>query len=128
MGRCQERSLKPEEQYDYFSALIRTIDAQRDNCGLIHAGYEKFITQVKTPFLDDLIYCDVYQLGHFGKSKLAQWAYYGKLTQSADLLQKVIDTTRSRIHCHLAQHHYDAVCRVPHSLSRPIQILDRLRK
>lgn len=81
---------------------------------------------MQDPYLDDLLYCDVYQLGHFGKSKLANLAFFAKQQQSKELMDRVGKLTKPQILSHIATHQYDAICYIPPSVMRKRQLLSHL--
>lgn len=124
---CLSRWLDPEVQFWYYKNHIDAINAMRDSCGFLHQGFTKFVQQMKYSYLADLLYFDTYQLAQFGKSTLASLAFFAKQSQSLSLLDRVAQKTQWQIRCHIVNNIYDAVCYVPHSLTRKHQLLPTLR-
>ncbi len=124
---CEQRSLDVKHQYKAFYEARKKITKYRDNCWLIDKWYIKFKKQVWDCQIDDLYYLDVYQLYHFGKSLLGNMAFYSKQSQSRNLISKLWNITKNQILCHIKNNNYDAICYIPPSLKRGVQILDELK-
>lgn len=126
--RRKERSLPIEATFKQYKQLIDYIQSQRDSSGLIDV-YMRFKKQFTTSYIDGLSLLDVYQVKQFGKSKLAQLAFYGKLDQQYNLIKQVIDMTKDRIYAYIKKNKIDGVCYAPPTLSRPKhQFMEELEK
>lgn len=126
--RCQQRQKDIHKSYKEFFALRSYIDSLKDDCWLLSQWYEKFLQQISIPSLTQLYYCDMYQLAQFGKSRLGWLAFYAKQSQTIPLAQHVIDITYWQVHCLIKREKYDAVCFVPRSLQRSVQLMRELRQ
>jgi len=125
---CDSRGLDVKKQFQKYKDSILKVNSLRDSCGIIHEGYQKFVSQVGESHIDDLLYFDIYQLWHFWKSALWSLAFYSKQSQSSNMIDILAKRVQSQLWCHLVNNQYDAVCFVPHSLKRSVQILDWLKK
>lgn len=124
---CQERSLDIVQQYKQYRHIVETIDSQRNELWLLNtlATLQKKGWII---YLDQLFVADTYILGQFWKSPLWSLAFYGKQTQNRDLSKRVIENIKQRIEKLIVQEAIDAVCFVPVSIKRYVQLMTILQQ
>jgi len=87
---------------------------------------KKFTQQLGESSLDDLFFCDVYQLQEFGRSSLGNLTFFAKQSQQKALMKKVIALTGGKARCLIDHMKIDAVCFVPWSVKREQQLMRAL--
>ncbi len=79
-------------------------------------GYNKI-------FLDKLYYLDFYAIERFGKTRLGTLLHFAKQGQNKFLMRLMMDEINKRIKDFVKLHKADAICFVPPTIRREIQIM-----
>lgn len=118
---CHDRKLniedmitKYEEQISYYKKFINNyyIDASKK---LDSFGVDKS--------LDKLVYLDFYSYPVFGRTKISNWLFYGKTLQQKDLMNRVIEQTKTKIFNFIIDQKVDSILFVPPSVPRKTQFM-----
>ncbi len=127
VSRCQSRNLDPNIQANQWLAYYKSIEKLRDKHWLLD-GYGKFQKTLGRLYLKHIKYCDTYQMGQFGKSKLWNLTFYAKQSQNKELIRQVVALVSDRILSYIKQQDYQAVCFAPPSIKREVQFMKELEK
>jgi predicted amidophosphoribosyltransferase len=84
--------------------------------------------QEEDRFLDELYYLYPYSFPVFGKTKMGQWLFHAKQTQSKNLMRKVLNIVTPQIERFITINEIDAISFVPPTVPRNIQFMSELRK
>lgn len=125
LARCEQRNFNPYDQYARYAKIVDTLESLRTPCGMLDAT-DEFIKHVDIPAMGKIYYADQYKLNEFGRSKLAEMAFFGKQTQHVILMQDVMEQIYRKIECLIKTLDIDALAFTPPSISRKHQILDFL--
>lgn len=122
---CDQRNLDPYSKYHDYEKIPHTLDRLYNQCGVLDAMGE-FAKHVDAVALDALYYADQYRWNEFGRSKLAEMAFFGKQLQYRELLQQVMQMIVRKLECVIKTSHVDAIALTPPSIDRSVQLLDIL--
>lgn len=122
---CDRRKLDPYHKYDDYVRIYRTLDRLYNECGVLDAMGE-FAKHVDELALDELYYGGQYRWNEFGRSKLAEMAFFGKQLQYRELLDEVMQMIFRKLECVIKTSGVDAIALAPPSIDRSVQILDVL--
>ncbi len=78
--------------------------------------------------LDAVFFSDLYNLAHFGKTKLGQLVYVGKSSQNKDLIQEITHTIKPSIEYLIKKYDIELICFVPPTIDRKLQFMDVLKR
>ena len=127
ISRCQDRHLDIQKQFTMYKNIISAIEKSKDKNGLLDWN-ENISEKLGKIYIDDLRFIDAYQIGHFGRSKLGSTTFYAKQSQNKQLVKQVIESIRTPIQKYIMTHKIDAICYIPPSITRGIQLMHELRK
>ncbi len=127
MQWCKKWNHNPQKKIKDYLQIMEYTDSLRWTCWLINA-YDWFSKKINDPQLDILLFLDIYQVMEFWKSKLASLAYYAKQSQSQALVKEVINLTKEKITCLQSENDFDAVCFIPRSIPRELQLMKELKR
>ncbi len=123
---CKKNSLDFGKEKELFSKKIKIIRKIKKN-GLISA--KKIILSGKGRLnLDEIFFSDFYTIDHFGKTKLGQLVYLGKISQNPELIGEVVKNTKSAIIGIIEKFKIKNICFVPPTIERKVQFLDVMKK
>ena len=104
---------------------------QKEYRGLVKGDYIDATTKIKNSFkdeksLDSLHYLYFYSLPVFGRTKIANWLFYGKQLQQKKLIKKVLDLSVPLIEKFIQENKIQAIAFVPPSVPRQTQFMKEL--
>lgn len=123
---CEKRNLPIEKTYHEYRKTLEKYDSFKIN-GII-SGKEKL--QNTKGFdricLSDVFYIDFYAIERFGKTTLGKLIHYGKQSQSAKLLNTIVEHTKPLVYNLIEQLQVDAIGYIPPTITRRVQIMQVL--
>ena len=78
--------------------------------------------------LDKLFYIDFYAIERFGKTPLGTLIHYGKQGQNKYLMKLMVKEIKDKIHAVLQKYNVEAVCFIPPTIRREVQIMKYLQQ
>ncbi|QQS61146.1 MAG: hypothetical protein IPN70_04660 [Candidatus Moraniibacteriota bacterium] len=122
------------QEYSFSQKAKEYADMYEKHEELKHYGFiegiEKFHqTFGATPSLDAVFYKDFYTWEIFGKTKLGQLLFYAKQSQDKHIIREIIQiVAESSLYKILQEYFVDAVCFIPPTVRRTVQLMDELKK
>jgi hypothetical protein len=126
---CKQRKLpvaktlseykKTKEKYTQYYSPDHAIDGMEKLNST--KGYDSI-------FLDKLFYLDFYAIERFGKTRLGTLIHYAKQGQNKFLMKILVQEIKEKIDRILFQNQVDAVCFVPPTIRREVQIMKYLQQ
>ena len=127
VSRCQARNFNIQDQCNKYKSIFSYMKKKKNEIGLIN--WKKYLTdKLWKIFVNELYFVDPYQIWHFGRSKLWTITFYAKQSQNKDLIKQVIHIIKYPILSYIKQKNIDAVCFVPPSIKRWIQLMTEIKK
>lgn len=123
---CQARGLDPVKASIEYMKTCAKYDAYKKD-GFID-GMQKLTQTFPTAYLDQLYYLDFYSIERFGKTKLGELILYAKQSQDRALMREIVVEIRVRIAELVERKKIDAICFVPATVKREIQLMKELEE
>ncbi|USN57220.1 MAG: hypothetical protein H6766_01860 [Candidatus Peribacteria bacterium] len=123
--RCQQRNMDPYQKFPDYLAIQQTLTSLYNHCGVLDA-LDEFAKHVDELALDGLYYADQYRWNEFGRSKLAEMAFFAKQLQYVYLMQDALGMILRKLECVIKTEKVDAIALTPPSITRQHQLLDVL--
>lgn len=101
--------------------------AKYKKTGLIEGSY-KLKQSFDKVFVDKIFYLDFYSIERFGKTELGWMLLYAKQSQNKTLIKEVCENIQKNINKFLALYNIDAVCFVPPTVKREIQLMAEIER
>lgn len=124
---CKERKLDIQKTAKRYSFLLSTVSKKK------RKGRYSIKTKFKETFEDDLqinyvYFFEPYAIEVFGKTKLAQKVLRAKENETFDSVIEAVHEIKDRVNEFIKNGDYDAICVVPHTITREYQFLDYVKK
>lgn len=124
---CTSRKFDIQDQCNKYKSICSYIKKKKNDIGLIN--WKKYLTdKLWKIYIDELYFIDPYQIWHFGRSKLWTITFYAKQSQNKDLIKQVLHIIKYPILSYIKQNNIDAVCFVPPSIKRWVQLMAEIKK
>ena len=101
--------------------------AKYKKAGLIDGMY-KLRHSFNTVYVNKIFYLDFYSIERFGKTKLGWMLLYAKQSQNKALIKETCDYIDKEVDKCITKHSIDAVCFVPPTIKREIQLMTEIEK
>ncbi len=128
---CQKRKLPTQKTLGEWMKTKKKYAGYYDENKIIEGTTKLVKTYGNQTFLDAVYYLDFYAIERFGKTRLGTLLHYAKQGQNIFLMNKMMDEIQGRITKFIVRNKVDAVCFVPPTVRREIQIMkfiqERLR-
>ena len=125
--RCREKNVDVSKTLTLYTTMIHAKELLRSANNFIDATQE-LQKQFDTTFVDQLRLCDLYEDNYFWKTKLGHWVYHGKQEQNSWFINDAITVTKGKIINFIQENNVDALCFIPSSITREIQLMNELKK
>lgn len=122
---CNYNDLDPIKTASEYNNTLEKYNKCRRKDGLID-GMDKLKSSFDVVNLDELFYLDFYAIERFGKTKLGQLLLYSKQSQDKKMIRSLSDIIRERVMNLIKENNIDAVCFVPPTVKREIQLMKEL--
>ena len=123
---CEKNSFDFEHEKKLYISQIKALAKQRHN-GLFSAK-KSILSSRKEKYLDDIFFADFYTFGHYGKTKLGQLVYLGKLSQDKKLIKEAAMSVKPLLKQLLEKEGIKMICYIPPTIKRRVQFMDILKK
>jgi hypothetical protein len=126
---CSQRKLPVEKTLEEFRLTKERYSVYYNDEGIID-GMEKLVNTkgYDSIWLDKLFYIDFYAIERFGKTPLGTLIHYAKQGQNKYLMKLMVQEIKIKIHGALDKYKVDAVCFVPPTIRREVQIMKYLQQ
>jgi DNA-binding Lrp family transcriptional regulator len=126
---CRQRKLPLEKTLEEFRLTKERYKVYYNKEGIID-GMEKLVNTkgYESISLDKLFYIDFYAIERFGKTPLGTLIHYAKQGQNKYLMKMMVQQIKDKIHAVLDKYKADAVCFVPPTIRREVQIMKYLQQ
>jgi hypothetical protein len=126
---CLQRKLPVEKTFYEFFETKKKYDVYYNSMGIVDGmdklkntkGFEKIS-------LDKLYYLDFYAIERFGKTRLGTLIHYAKQGQNKYLMKIIVQEIKDKIDRLLKNSKAEAVCFVPPTIRREVQIMKYLQQ
>lgn len=126
-SRCASRHFDIQDQCNKYKSICSYIKKKKNEIGLIN--WKKYLTEKLWKIhIDELYFIDPYQIWHFGRSKLGIITFYAKQSQNKDLIKQVLHIIKYPILEYIRKYNINAVCFVPPSIKRWVQLMTEIKK
>ena len=122
---CEQRNLPVEKTAKEYVTSFNKFTSYKNKNGLID-GTSKIKNTFEKCYLDNLYYLDFYNIERFGKTKLGQMLLYAKQSQNRKLIKNLNIEIKPKIE--LLAKDFDAVCYIPPTISRGVQLMKELER
>ncbi len=122
---CQRNNTDAKKQKSLFVKKLKQVSKIKKD-GLICAKNKTAYSQ-KTNYLDDLYYSDFYNIDHFGKTKLGQLVYLGKVSQNKDLIFEIAGLIKPALKLLIDKKNIQQIAFIPPTIDRKVQFLESLK-
>lgn len=122
---CQKNSFDFDKEKFIFSKKYKEMSKFKKN-SLISAK-KIILSGGKDLQLDEVFFSDFYSFDHFGKTKLGQLVYLGKISQNKQLIAEIAKLVKPGIEYIISKYQIGLVCFVPPTIDRKVQFLDSLK-
>lgn len=123
---CDKSKLNFEKEKKAYVKKFKIIERIKKE-GLI-SGKKTVLSGKYHLNLDDIFFSDFYTVDYFGKTKLGQLVYLGKLSQNKQLIREIAKIIKPSIIGIIKKHDIKMICFIPPTIDRKIQFLDVLKK
>jgi len=123
---CESRGQNPKKAAEDYVKTLKKYQQYRKR-GLID-GLPKAKDTFDELFLNQLFYLDFYSIERFGKTELGQLLLYAKQSQNKRFIRDLGLQIKSKIQQLVETFKVDAVCFVPPTVKRQVQLMTELEK
>ncbi len=121
---CKHRNLPFQKTLSEFIETKKKYSHYYDKNGMVDGTAKLKSTKGYTKlFLDKLYYLDFYAIERFGKTRLGTLLHFAKQGQNKFLMRIMMEEINKRINHFVKLHKADAVCFVPPTIRREVQIM-----
>jgi hypothetical protein len=126
---CQQRNLPVVKTVNEFETTLQKYAPYYNENNVID-GMEKLKSTkgFDAVFLDHLFYLDFYAIERFGKTRLGTLIHFAKQGQNKFLMKILVAEIKKKVEVLLDQFKTDAVCYVPPTIRREVQIMKYLQQ
>jgi len=121
---CTQRKLPVEKTLQEYQKTQHKFAPLYNVDGNVN-GTEKLnnTKEYKNIYLDNIFYLDFYAIERFGKTRLGTILHYAKQGQNKFLMKMLVNETQERIIQFVKKNKADAVCFVPPTIRRELQLM-----
>jgi len=123
---CQKNKFDFKKELPVFIKKFKSFQGLKKD-GLISAK-KTILSGNNKLYLDNIFFSDFYNIGHFGKTKLGQLVYLGKLSQNKALIAEIVKIVRPAVLQIIEKYQIGLVCFVPPTIDRKVQFMDVFSK
>jgi len=125
---CEQRKLPVKKTLDEYRITKKKLDGLYDNKGNVNGSAKLQNTkEFKEIHLNQLFYLDFYAIERFGKTRLGTILHYAKQGQNKFLMKMLVEDIHDRIMQFVTQHKADAICFIPPTIRREVQLMKYLQ-
>jgi len=123
---CSERGFDIKSKKNNYIKIYKYIKSIQDICWNINTT-STFWKWFKNVYLDNVYYADLYTWMEFWRWKIAETAFYSKISQNKKLIEQTLNEILYKIKCIIHLNKYDAIAIIPWSIYRKNQLLKILK-